>query len=215
MRIYCNIIVRIAQNKLKNITTCNILWETCGTRWRFLFVSADQHINHMLFSLSPSVSVCVWVCVWETRLAQELTVYHVTLQETRCPCTGHPHRKSIRKNGDYIWGDWPLVIPFFSLSLWNSLELPSFIFIFHLVLLHPPDIWVHVVEAALHIKVCSDLRMLGCQSLTAKCCFKNCDDNPYHTCAAPEANSFALRDDETGPVRSGPMGKRVITTAMW
>lgn len=46
-------------------------------------------------------------------LSEKRTVYHVPLQAVRCPCTGHPHWKSIQKNRDYTGDDWPaaMLIP--------------------------------------------------------------------------------------------------------
>lgn len=77
-----------------------------------------QHMNHTLFFLAlhlllyqcMCVHLCehMWVCV--LRLSEEPAVYHVALQAARCPCTGHPHRKSIHKNGDYIGDGWPPAI---------------------------------------------------------------------------------------------------------
>lgn len=88
------------------------LWDTLKV---FPCVHRSAYKSHAVFPQYLSVCECVSVCV--SRLAKELTLYHVALQEARCPCTGHPRRKPIRKNRDYIWGDWPLIIPFLSLSL--------------------------------------------------------------------------------------------------
>lgn len=158
------------------------LWDTLKV---FPCVHRSAYKSHAVFPQYLSVCECVSVSV--SRLAKQLTLYHVALQEARCPCTGHPRRKPIRKNRDYIWGDWPPVIPFLSLSLWNTFELPSFIFIFHSAVLdalfaHPLAILAHAVEAALQLKVYSDFclkvkKMLRCQLLTGKCCIDHCDSN--------------------------------------
>lgn len=57
--------------------------------------------------MSPFISVDVCASEWRHK---EPTVYPVALQAARCPCTGHPHWKSIHKNGDYIGDDWPPAI---------------------------------------------------------------------------------------------------------
>lgn len=102
--------------------------ETCAACFEFrvsvsvsgFLYSDNLEYEHCWASLSFSVCVsacvhlCVRTCEHVQRVSEEPTVYHVALQAARCPCTGHPHRKSIHKNGDYIGDDWPAAI---SLSL--------------------------------------------------------------------------------------------------
>lgn len=79
-----------------------------GQRWTPVSCQSAYESHAVLpltLRLSPrrcNMCVCATTCVCVWRLAKKLTVYHVALQAARCPCTGHPHRKSIHKNRDYI-----------------------------------------------------------------------------------------------------------------